>query len=119
MLKPSDPLPHYLRSFRKRAGLTQQELASLLGCESDSKVSRYEFFLRKPSLRTAFAYEVIFDTPARQLFAGIFEEVETITRRRARTLLKQLEQRRAGRTALIKRESVLRICGKSKPGGHA
>ena len=30
----SDKLPHYLRTYRKRAGLSQDELAWLLGCQS-------------------------------------------------------------------------------------
>ena len=65
-------LPNHLRSFRKRVGLSQAEVARLLGCESGSKVSRYERFARTPSLETALACEIIFDVPARILFPGLF-----------------------------------------------
>jgi transcriptional regulator with XRE-family HTH domain len=87
---PVSKLPNYLRAHRKRLGLSQQQVAFLLGCRSGAKVSRYERFTREPTLRTAFACEVIFHTPARELFAGIYEEVEHETERRARILARRL-----------------------------
>ena len=64
-------LPNYLRTHRKRAGLSQDEVAFLLGCRSGAKVSRYERLARRLSLETAFAYEALFGVPARELFAGV------------------------------------------------
>lgn len=87
---PSPKLANYLRMYRKRVGLTQQEVAWLLGCEHDTKVSRYERFTREPSPRTIFAYEVIFQTPARVLFEGMYQKVEQRTQHRARLLLRRL-----------------------------
>ncbi len=97
---PVSKLPNYLRAHRKRAGLSQEQVTFLLGCRSGAKVSRYEHFARVPSLRVALAFEVIFHTPARELFAGIFQEVERATERRARLLArriaaKQEKQRKA------------------------
>ena len=54
----SHKLQNYLRTYRKRSGLSQDEVAFLLGCQTGAKVSRYEPFARKPSLETLFAYEV-------------------------------------------------------------
>ncbi|HZR84212.1 MAG TPA: helix-turn-helix transcriptional regulator [Candidatus Binatia bacterium] len=87
-------LPNYLRAQRKRAGFSQQELAFLLGCRNGAKVSRYERFLREPTLKNALLCEIIFDLPARELFAGAFEQAEKDARRRAHLLRLRLQRRR-------------------------
>ena len=47
------PLPIYLRTYRKRGCLTQGELGFLLGSRSGTKISRYERLARTPTLKTA------------------------------------------------------------------
>src|SRR4051794_13547660 len=71
----STPLPNYLRSNRKRSGLSQDEVAFLLGAQSGAKVCRNERFVREPSLATALAYQAIFQRPASELFGGLYEEI--------------------------------------------
>jgi len=83
-------LPNYLLTHRKRIGLTQKELAFLLGCQDTSKVSRYELFSRMPVLETALAYEVIFGTSIQELFAGVYEEIERNVLKRAELLVQKL-----------------------------
>lgn len=82
-------LDNYLRTYRKKAGLSQDEVAFLLGSQSGAKVSRYERHTREPNLRTLFALEVIFRAPSRKLFAGIYERVERITVKRASALVER------------------------------
>jgi transcriptional regulator with XRE-family HTH domain len=94
---PNPKLHNYLRTYRKRAGLSQDELAFLLGCRSGTKASRYELCRRVPGLPTMFAYEVIFRIPPRELFAGIFEQVRRITIRRVRALHRRLGAAPPGR----------------------
>ena len=91
-------LPNYLKTYRKRAGLSQDEVAFLLGCRSGAKVSRYERLARRPSLETAFAYEAVFGVPARELFAGVFEKVEEQIKKRARVLAGKLNATQLDRT---------------------
>ena len=91
----SETLAHYLRSHRKRLGLSQDEVAWLMGCASGSKVSKYERFFCEPSLKAVLAYEIVFRVPAREMFAGIFEAVQMVTTRRAQALIKQLERSRS------------------------
>jgi transcriptional regulator with XRE-family HTH domain len=98
----SAPLESYLRTYRKRSGFSQDEVAFLLGCQSGAKVSRYEWFGREPNLRTVFAYEVIFRTPASVLFGGMYEKVEKRTRARARLLAERLAEGRPERATLRK-----------------
>jgi len=92
---PVSRLPNYLRMHRKRMGLSQDQVASILGCRSGAKVSRYERFQREPTLRTAIACEVLFGVSIRELFAGVYEEIERAVERRARTLARRLAAERA------------------------
>ena len=97
-------LPNYLRTHRKRAGLSQDEVAFLLGCQSGAKVSRYERLARRPSLETAFAYEAVFGVSARELFAGVYEKVEREVVKRARILAGKLNATQPDRTVRRKLE---------------
>ncbi len=90
-------LQNYLRTYRKRAGLSQAEMAFLLGCRNGTKVSRYECFRRLPTIRTAFAYETALRASVRELFAGVFEQARRITLRRARALQRRLNASPADR----------------------
>ena len=82
----SSQLPNYLRANRKRLGLSQDEVAFLLGTQSGAKVCRYERFKRAPALETAFAFEAIFRRPARELFCGLYQKIEQEVAARAKTL---------------------------------
>jgi len=66
----------YLRSLRKRAGLSQRELADLLGCLTKATVSRHERAESLPSLLIAFGYEAVFHVPVAELFPGVYESVK-------------------------------------------
>lgn len=102
---PQRKLPNYLRASRKQAGLSQDDLAFLLGCGSGTKVSRYELFRRQPGLVTVFALESIFRKPARELFAGMYEDAEQQTAERARRLIERLHTHRDG--AQLRRKLAL------------
>lgn len=79
-------LPNYVRSNRKRLGLSQDEVAFLLGTQSGAKVCRHERFVREPSLATALAYQAIFQKPASELFRGIYQKIEQDVAARAKAL---------------------------------
>jgi transcriptional regulator with XRE-family HTH domain len=79
-------LPNYLKTYRKRAGFSQDEVAFLVGMSGGAKVSRYERARRLPSLETAFAYQALFDLPLNELFAGVYNTVSRNMRTRARVL---------------------------------
>ncbi len=80
-------LPTYIRTFRKREGLSQDEVAFLLGNTSGTIVLRHEDGQRAPTLDAALGYAAIFRTDARELFAGRYEAVEETVRRQAALLL--------------------------------
>jgi transcriptional regulator with XRE-family HTH domain len=90
---PTDPLPQYLKMFRKRSGLSQRELAALLGCKSGSKISRYERGGRRPTFEALLAYEVIFRVALDGLFRGEHTRVRRSIRQRAQRLSRTLDSR--------------------------
>ena len=72
----SQRLENYLRTFRRKSGLTQREVAFLLGWKNGAQLSRYEKRHTLPPLRTALAYQAIFKVPLAELFAGVRNSVE-------------------------------------------
>jgi transcriptional regulator with XRE-family HTH domain len=99
---PPNKLDNYLRTNRKKLGLTQREVAFLLGCHSRAKVSHYERSGRIPTLNVILAYEVIFQKPARELFAGLYDRAERKTMRNLRLLLSRLKRRRDSSALALK-----------------
>ena len=84
----------YLRTYRKRNGFTQDEMAFLLGGQSGSKVSRFERLARKPNLETALAFQAIFGVQAEDIFSGTHAAVEKVVTERARLLSRRLQEDR-------------------------
>ena len=85
-------LLNYLRTYRKRQRLSEIELASLLGCKNASKVSRYERFERIPTLQTALLYEAVLGVPVADLFAGMYQQAQEESSKRAKKLSAKLEK---------------------------
>jgi transcriptional regulator with XRE-family HTH domain len=81
----------YLRSYRRRWGLTQDELAVLLGCKTGAVISRLERHSRQPSLEAAYALEVLFGTAPIELFPGLHAKVKKNVIARARELYDELQ----------------------------
>jgi transcriptional regulator with XRE-family HTH domain len=65
----------HVRTYRKKSGLTQLDLARLLGHGSIGRVSRHERGITLPSLPAALGYEAIFGIPISELFPAIHETV--------------------------------------------
>src|SRR5437588_670294 len=86
------PLNYYLRSYRRHAHLTQDDLAYLLGARAGAKVSRYEASKRTPSLETGLAYEAALGVPVCKIFRGRCEELQEIVAERRRKLVAQREK---------------------------
>jgi len=87
---PKSPFPNYLRTIRKRSGLSQDEVAFLLGSPSGGMVSRYERFNRSPSVDTACGLAKLFGVSVNDLFAGTSEKMIGRMTKQARILEKRL-----------------------------
>lgn len=84
-------LDRYIYTHRRRWGLTQPELAFLLGWESGAPVSRLEKGLRQPKLATVFALVILFGAEAHELFPALSGEAEDALMRRAYALHERLK----------------------------
>ena len=67
---------NYLRSHRLRWGLSQGELARLLGWKRAEVVSRIEQKHRPPTLKLVIACFILFGTAAAELFPDISASIE-------------------------------------------
>jgi transcriptional regulator with XRE-family HTH domain len=76
-----------LRVVRRRLGLTQRELAFLLGYDSESQVSRIENGSRMPFLAEALIIELVFGVPAVRIFPQVREVVGERVGQRVKALL--------------------------------
>lgn len=89
------PIACYLKTHRRRLGLTQRELAALLGFSHEWNVCRYEQHTRTPDLEIACACQIIFGVPVEELFPGIYASVEDQVIRRAEELVVVLGARKS------------------------
>jgi DNA-binding XRE family transcriptional regulator len=93
----SSPLPNYLRTHRKRLGLSQRDVAFLLKSKDGARICRCERSRQTPHLKTLLAYEILFQTPIRDLYAGVRCEVEEGIMERAQLLLEQVLRKTRGK----------------------
>lgn len=84
---------NYLKTFRLRAGLTQDEVGELLGYTDGGEVSHHELSKGAPALEVALAYEIVLRAPISVLFAGMRGDVERDTEARLRNLETSLGHR--------------------------
>jgi transcriptional regulator with XRE-family HTH domain len=107
------PLDNYLRGERRATRITQDEIAFLLGLKDGSTVSRYESGPRLPDLRVAFAYEAILGISVRELFEGVFREVELGVQARAKILAERLGEKTPAIVLAVSKEKT---CGEQERG---
>jgi len=87
----SNKLTTYLRSYRRRWALTQDELGALLGYETGSIISALERGTREPSLKAAHGLEIIFGTAPAELFPRLHASAERDVLARARDLYERMQ----------------------------
>lgn len=111
-------LPHrstnYLRANRKRLGLSQDDVAFLLGCDSGAKVCRYEQMNREPNLKTALAFEVVFQRQPSELLPGAYQKIAKDVVKRAKALLRRIERQPPSRPRERKRQALENIINGSQ-----
>ncbi len=68
-------LPSYLHTLRKQWGLSQPDLASLLGV-TGSALCRFENLSRRPSAEMIVGAEVLFGHSAKDVFPAFYHDIE-------------------------------------------
>src|ERR1039458_9946919 len=97
-------LSNYIRTHRKRAGLSQRELARIIDYATKVSVFRHERVLALPPLLAALGYEVLFSVPVSELFAGMREAMEQTVEERLGELEENL--RRTPRAEKARRQTL-------------
>jgi transcriptional regulator with XRE-family HTH domain len=86
----------YLRTHRRNWGLTQKDLAELVGIASPVQISRYENSKRAPKIEVALACQVIFGVPPSTMFPDAYALAEDEVMRN----MCQIDQRLENTTSL-------------------
>ena len=86
----SHRLPSYLHTLRKQWGLSQPELAALLGL-TGSALCRFENRSRRPTAELLIGAEVLFGHTSKEVFPGVYRTVERAIVARAQSEHKRLE----------------------------
>src|SRR5690606_15552762 len=89
--------PYRLRVARRRAGLTQRDLAFLFGITPSNYISKLEHGDRKVDLGFAIRYHVLLGESMDWLFEDDYRIATTEVTVHARQLTKQLNQREQSR----------------------
>jgi transcriptional regulator with XRE-family HTH domain len=103
----SRKLVHYLRNERRRAALTQADIAALLGGPWKGRVSWYERGA-VPPIDVALEYEAILHKPVSELLGGAYDRAAFVVRQRARELLNKNDLANTARR-LRRRKALERI----------
>ena len=96
------PVASYLRTHRRWSGLSQRELAQLLGYPDEGQVSRHERLNCLPPLLIALSYQAVFRVPVSDIFPGVYETAAQAIEERLATMKNELQQSTAkGRNAAL------------------
>jgi transcriptional regulator with XRE-family HTH domain len=106
-------LKSYLRTFRRRFGFTQKELAFLIGISSRTAVSRIEQSKRKPSIEALIVSVFIFGASPVELFPALISDLHVGVLERANELYEEL-QGEPSRTTRAKLDFLERLLNKTE-----
>lgn len=81
-----------MRVLRRRLGLTQRELAYVIGYKSDSQISQIENGSRTPQLAEVLMIELVFGVPAVTIFPQIRLAVGTQVGHRLKRIMAGLRE---------------------------
>ena len=104
-----------VRSHRKRAGLSQKELARIVGLTA-ARISYHERFGSVPPLAVALSYEAVFGVAVRDLYPRLFEDVRQRVEVKLTAMEAELQQMTAkGRLANGIARKLEWCCERKKP----
>ena len=66
---------NYIKAHRKNWGLTQRELAFIIGFDNHVRISQLEQGKKKPNFTEAIIFELLFDKSISRLFPDIYHEI--------------------------------------------
>jgi transcriptional regulator with XRE-family HTH domain len=87
---------NYLRSLRKKLGLTQKELAFVIGYESGARICALESGRVRPNARELMMFARLFGQPFKNLWPNWSEKIEIDLDNQIRKLIDLLQGYRLG-----------------------
>ena len=84
-------IPNNLWTYRKKNGLSQKQVAFLLGHKTASQLSRYEKGIKLPGLINTLKLEIIYRTPVSFIFYEHYQRLKNEIRSKEDGLRKKLE----------------------------
>jgi DNA-binding XRE family transcriptional regulator len=91
-----------VRVHRRKSGLSQSELAAILGTLGPVGISRHEQSATLPKILVAAGYEIVFRVPIADLFPGVYETLRLDIEARLLTFEEELHKSTAkGREATL------------------
>jgi transcriptional regulator with XRE-family HTH domain len=107
---------NYLRVYRRRWHLTQEELAFLFGYDAESIISRFEREERTITLAVATACQMLFGVEPKELFPALFDSVEQGVVQRMYELRERLANGEPSRMTLAKLQLLQEALGRIAAG---
>ncbi len=96
-----------LKSYRKRAGLTQRDLPYMMGMKEDTAIARFEKRKRVPTMEKAFAYQAALGEDLEDMFPEVAAKARKEVGARAALLtLKRREQGTKGCASEVLKQLV-------------
>ena len=83
---------NHLNITRKKSGLTQSDMATLLGIKEHSSICRHEKGKRTPPIDMILSYHIIFDRSVEDLFYGYRKILIEKIKNRIPLLIEELQQ---------------------------
>lgn len=102
-----------IRTLRKQSGLSQSDLAYLLGFIHASSISLYELRSRIPNTDTLLAMCIIFRKTPEELFPDLYKEVEQLIYKRVYRLWKRSLTKPVTKELAVKIETLVEILRKN------
>lgn len=105
-----------IRVHRRKSGLSQSELATILGTLGPVGISRHEQLVTLPKFLVAVGYEIVFRAPIAELFPAVYETLRIDIEARLLNLEKKLHQSTAkGREATLIARKLEWLCERRNP----
>jgi DNA-binding XRE family transcriptional regulator len=99
-----------------KSGLTQRELADLIGIIAHHQVSIHERSVGVPTLIVALSYHIVFSVPINELFPGLYKTVQLNVEERLAELENKLGESTAkGREAKTVARKLEWLCERKNP----
>jgi transcriptional regulator with XRE-family HTH domain len=102
----------YIRINRRLWGLTQEELATLVGLSGAAAVSRIEQAKQAPSAQALIGYCIVFGLSAADLLPNFHRDIEETVAMGARILISEFSERtdkRSQRIRLLLEDLLMRL----------